>query len=418
MTKKPIPVLPTVHYNMGGIPTNYMGEALTLRDGNPDTVIPGLMSIGEAACVSVHGANRLGSNSLIDLVVFGKAAGVKCAEAVKPGEKHAELAKSAGDEAIARLDKFRNAKGGTPTAQLRNAMQKAMQNDAAVFRTGETLEQGRQSIHAIYDGVRDIAISDRSMIWNSRSRRDAGIRQPDRTSDRHHRRRGEPAREPRRACAGRFPQPRRPELDEAHAGMARSADGQGAPRLSSGAHLHAVQRRRIYPAKSKDLLRTEVFRTSGSCFHATSIYVVNEDLAWALMTLEPLLAAPLAIKIHVATVVPAFLIGTYLIFLSRKGAPFHRALGYAYLTLITVTSIAALFVHALMPNSPVFGMSPVHLLVPLTLFGVVGALRGAWTHNIAMHRRAMLGVYIGGMLIAGSLTLLPGRIMHAVFFGG
>ena len=135
------------------------------------------------------------------------------------------------------------------------------------------------------------------------------------------------------------------------------------------------------------------------------------------MTLAPLLAAPLAVKIHVATVIPAFLIGTYQIFLSRKGAPLHRALGLVYLGLMTVTAIAAIFVHALMPNGPFFGLSPVHLFVPLTLFGVYGALRGAATHNIAMHRGAMLGVYIGGILIAGSLAFLPGRIMHAVVFG-
>jgi uncharacterized membrane protein len=135
------------------------------------------------------------------------------------------------------------------------------------------------------------------------------------------------------------------------------------------------------------------------------------------VSLEPLLHAPLAVQIHVATVMPAFLIGTYQIFLSRKGAPFHRALGYIYLALMTVTSIAALFVHQLMPHGPFWGFSPIHLLVPLTLFGVVAALRGAWTHNIPMHRAAMLGVYVGGLLIAGSLTLLPGRIMHAVVFG-
>jgi uncharacterized membrane protein len=135
------------------------------------------------------------------------------------------------------------------------------------------------------------------------------------------------------------------------------------------------------------------------------------------LTLEPLLHAPLAVQIHVATVVPAFLIGTYQIFLSRKGAPFHRALGYVYLTLMTITAIAALFVQALMPRGPFFGFSPIHLFVPLTLFGVYGALRGARTHNVRMHRRAMLGVYIGGILIAGSLAFLPGRIMHAVTFG-
>jgi uncharacterized membrane protein len=135
------------------------------------------------------------------------------------------------------------------------------------------------------------------------------------------------------------------------------------------------------------------------------------------MNLVPLLSASLAIKIHLATVVPAFAIGTWQIFISRKGAPLHRAFGYVYLGLMTVTSIAALFVHQLMPNGPFLGFSPIHLLVPLTLFGVVGALRGAWTHNVALHRAAMLGVYIGGILIAGTLTLLPGRLMHAVFFG-
>jgi succinate dehydrogenase / fumarate reductase flavoprotein subunit len=167
VTKEPIPVLPTVHYNMGGVPTNYMGEALTLKDGNPDSIVPGLMAIGEAACVSVHGANRLGSNSLIDLVVFGKAAGRKCAETVKPGEKHLELPKGAGDDAIARLDHFRNAKGSTPTSQLRLAMQKAMQADASVFRTGETLRNGQKAIDTIFAGIRDVSVSDRSMIWNT-----------------------------------------------------------------------------------------------------------------------------------------------------------------------------------------------------------------------------------------------------------
>jgi succinate dehydrogenase / fumarate reductase flavoprotein subunit len=167
VTKEPIPVLPTVHYNMGGIPTLYTGEAVTLRDGNPDTVIPGLMAVGEAACVSVHGANRLGSNSLIDLVVFGKAAGMQAAKTVKPGESHADLPKDAGEQALARLDKYRNAKGGTPTARMRATLQKAMQEDAAVFRTGETLEQGRKRIDALYKTIGDIGVTDRSLIWNS-----------------------------------------------------------------------------------------------------------------------------------------------------------------------------------------------------------------------------------------------------------
>ena len=123
-------------------------------------------------------------------------------------------------------------------------------------------------------------------------------------------------------------------------------------------------------------------------------------------------------RIHVATVVPAFVIGTYQIFLSRKGAPFHRVLGYIYLALMTVTAITTLFIHALMPKGPFGGFSPIHLLVGLTLFGVVGALRGAWTHDIRLHKISMISVYVGGLLIAGSLTFLPGRIMHAVVFGG
>lgn len=135
------------------------------------------------------------------------------------------------------------------------------------------------------------------------------------------------------------------------------------------------------------------------------------------MTLEPLLSAPPAVQLHVATVVPAVVIGTWLIAVSRKGAALHRAFGYLYLVLMAVTSVKALFITELMPGSPVFGLSPVHLLVPLTLFGIVGALRGAWTGNIAMHRRAMLLVYTGGILIAGAFTFLPGRLMHEVVFG-
>jgi uncharacterized membrane protein len=136
------------------------------------------------------------------------------------------------------------------------------------------------------------------------------------------------------------------------------------------------------------------------------------------MTLEPLLHAPQAVQFHVATVLPAFVLGTWQIFISRKGTPLHRAIGYVYLALMSVTAISTLFVHQIMPNSPFFGLSPIHLLIPLVFFGVVGALRGAWTHNIAMHKRAMIGLYAGALLIAGAFTLLPGRIMHAVVFGG
>jgi succinate dehydrogenase / fumarate reductase flavoprotein subunit len=167
ITKEPIPVLPTVHYNMGGIPTNHLGEVLTLKNGDPDTVVPNLYAIGEAACVSVHGANRLGSNSLIDLVVFGKAAGARAADGLKPGDKHSDLPKDAADSALGRLDRFRHAKGKTPTAELRLAMQRAMQEDAGVFRTGDVLQSGQKRVRDIYRAITDIGISDRGMIWNT-----------------------------------------------------------------------------------------------------------------------------------------------------------------------------------------------------------------------------------------------------------
>jgi succinate dehydrogenase / fumarate reductase, flavoprotein subunit len=167
VTKQPIPVLPTVHYNMGGIPTNYHGEVVTLKDGNPDHVVPGLYAIGEAACVSVHGANRLGSNSLLDLVVFGRAVANRCAETLKPGANHKPLPTSCTDAALANLDALRHASGNTPTAQLRDRMQRTMQNHAAVFRTGETLTEGVAKIRDVAAGFADIGITDRSLIWNS-----------------------------------------------------------------------------------------------------------------------------------------------------------------------------------------------------------------------------------------------------------
>jgi succinate dehydrogenase / fumarate reductase flavoprotein subunit len=167
VTKEPIPVLPTVHYNMGGIPTNYYGEVLTKRGDNADTIVPGLMALGEAACVSIHGANRLGSNSLIDLVVFGRAAGHRAREMIKEGEKHANLPSDSADLALSRLDKFRYAKGGSSTASLRTKMQTTMQNNCAVFRTGEVLQEGSKMIHEVWAGLSDIGITDRSLIWNS-----------------------------------------------------------------------------------------------------------------------------------------------------------------------------------------------------------------------------------------------------------
>jgi len=165
--RDPIPVLPTVHYNMGGIPTNYHGEALTKLNGDPDTVVPGLMAVGEGACVSVHGANRLGSNSLIDLVVFGRAAASRAAGTIETAGRHRDLPRDAGDAAIARLDRFRHAKGGTPTAELRRRMQKVMQENCAVFRTGEVLAEGHDRIHAVWGGSDDVAITDRSLVWNT-----------------------------------------------------------------------------------------------------------------------------------------------------------------------------------------------------------------------------------------------------------
>jgi succinate dehydrogenase / fumarate reductase flavoprotein subunit len=167
IAREPIPIVPTVHYNMGGIPTNYHGEVLTKKNGQDDAVVPGLMALGEAACVSVHGANRLGSNSLIDLVVFGRAAAKRCAEIVTPGEKQPDLPANSAELALSRLDKFRHAKGGTTTAQLRLRMQKVMQNNCAVFRTGEVLQEGSKLIHEAYDSVADVKVVDRSLIWNS-----------------------------------------------------------------------------------------------------------------------------------------------------------------------------------------------------------------------------------------------------------
>ena len=167
VTKEPIPVLPTVHYNMGGIPCNYHGEVLTKVGGDPDKVVPGLMAVGEAACVSVHGANRLGSNSLTDLVVFGRAAGLRAAEIAEKGAKVPEPKAAWTDPHLARFDRFRNAAGSEPTARLRLEMQRAMQEDVAVFRTDETLQNGVQRITDVYQRSKDIRVSDRGLIWNT-----------------------------------------------------------------------------------------------------------------------------------------------------------------------------------------------------------------------------------------------------------
>ena len=167
VTRKPIPVLPTVHYNMGGIPANVKGEVVTLKGGDPETVVPGLMAVGEAACVSVHGANRLGSNSLLDLVVFGRAAAHHLQATLEPGERHASLPADAGANSVAHLDKIRHADGSRSTAEIRLEMQKIMQNHAAVFRSGESLAQGVELLRETFASYADVRVADRSLVWNT-----------------------------------------------------------------------------------------------------------------------------------------------------------------------------------------------------------------------------------------------------------
>jgi len=167
LTREPIPVIPTVHYNMGGIPTTYWGEAIDPRNGGPDATVPGLMAVGEAGCASVHGANRLGSNSLIDLVVFGRAAAIRAGEIIDRSAPVPEVNAACEDRIMARFDRLRNANGAMPTAKLRDKMQRAMQEDAAVFRTQETLEAGCKRISEIWGELEDIRVTDRSLIWNS-----------------------------------------------------------------------------------------------------------------------------------------------------------------------------------------------------------------------------------------------------------
>jgi len=167
VTKQPIPVIPTVHYNMGGIPTNYNTEVVTLKNGNPDSIVPGLMAIGEAACVSVHGANRLGSNSLLDLIVFGRAAAIQAAKIIKPGMAHKNISREYLDKAITRLDKIRFSKGELHTSHIRSEMQTVMQSHAAVFRTEETLAEGMHLIDKTFNTFNHLGIKDQGMVWNS-----------------------------------------------------------------------------------------------------------------------------------------------------------------------------------------------------------------------------------------------------------
>jgi len=167
VSKEPIPVIPTVHYNMGGIPTNYQGQVVTLKDGDPDAVVDGLMAIGECACVSVHGANRLGSNSLLDLIVFGRAAAIYAAENIKPGTPHKEMPEEATNKLVEKFDRLRNANGSKPTADIRNEMQRIMQNNAAVFRTGNVMQEGIELLAETSSSFADVKVDDRSMVWNT-----------------------------------------------------------------------------------------------------------------------------------------------------------------------------------------------------------------------------------------------------------
>ena len=167
VTKEPIPVLPTVHYNMGGVPTNHHGEVISHNERGEEYVVPGIMAVGEGACVSVHGANRLGSNSLIDLVIFGRAAARRCGELIEPGASSRPLAASAGEEAVARVDRLRHADGSLPTARIRLDMQRTMQNHAAVFRTAESLEEGIERLEQVFASFADVRVADRGMIWNT-----------------------------------------------------------------------------------------------------------------------------------------------------------------------------------------------------------------------------------------------------------
>ncbi len=253
VTKEPVPVLPTVHYNMGGIPTNFHGEVLTKVNGE-ERVVPGLMAVGEGACVSVHGANRLGSNSLIDLVVFGRAAALRCRETIADGEKHVQLPADAGEGSVARLDRFRHASGGTPTAALRLKMQKVMQEDCAVFRTGEVLSQGQKRIHAVWAETGDIRVTDRSLIWNTdlieTLEYDNLIVQAVTTMD-SAANRTEFARRP---CARGLSRSRRQELDEAHARLHRCGQAHRASRRPAGPFLHAHQRRAVHRAEGTGVL--------------------------------------------------------------------------------------------------------------------------------------------------------------------
>ena len=234
VTKEPIPVLPTVHYNMGGIPTNHMTEVLRPTHDDQDAIVRGLMAVGEAACVSVHGANRLGTNSLLDLVVFGRAAAHRAAETIKPGAGQAPLPPKAGEASLDRFDRTRHAKGGTKVAEIRDSMQRAMQGHAAVFRTSKSMTEGVDKMQKIWAGMSDMSVSDRGLIWNSdlmealelhnlmnATRWTTMVAAEARSAP------------PARFCARRFPEPRRLCIVKEHtARLVQPDDGPGGAGLS------------------------------------------------------------------------------------------------------------------------------------------------------------------------------------------
>ena len=251
---------------MGGIPTNYWGEVIRGDAGDPERIVPGLMAVGEAACVSVHGANRLGSNSLIDLVVFGRAAAQRAAETVDKSKAMPDLPDSAAEAALARFDHFRHAKGGTRTAELRLKMQKTMQTNCAVFRDGPVLAEGDQRIREVWKGGADIAVSDRVADLELRPDRDARVRQSDRSGGGHGRRRAPSQGEPRRARARGLSRSRRQELDDAHPRVGGSENMFRTLGQPPGRHPYAHQRSELHRAKGQSVLKALERGWSGRCF--------------------------------------------------------------------------------------------------------------------------------------------------------
>ena len=253
VTKEPIPVVPTCHYNMGGIPTNYTTEVVAPTAHDPDSIVAGLMAVGEASCTSVHGANRLGGNSLIDLVVFGRAAAHRARELVTPGAKQRPLPKDAGEAAIDRLDRVRHADGSMSTGEIRINMQRTMQRYAAVFRTGEVLEEGAHKLHQVADSLAEHQADRPLDDLELRPGRGAGAAEPDAAGGRDHALGAAPHRKPRRARARGLSRARRRQLAQAHAVLGRCRSC-GAPRRAAGAHQAADQRGRADPAAKAGLL--------------------------------------------------------------------------------------------------------------------------------------------------------------------